>query len=99
MGDDYLQKVDCLKSLAEVHNICRSPSLRIDYEEVIQEITITLEECRVGISKTMKVHIISDHLPEYFKKTGKTLLKINDEVVEAVHSKYKQFVERHLQIQ
>ena len=37
-----------------------------DYEEIIQEFTINWEECREKfvLSKTLKVHIISDHLPE-----------------------------------
>lgn len=34
-------------------------------------------------------------LIDYFERTGKSLLVESDENVEAVHSKYRQFLERH----
>ena len=56
-----------------------------------------MEECnqKFGLSKTLKSHIISDHLQEYFEMTGKSLLCQSDEHVEAIHSSYRKFMERH----
>ena len=41
----------------------------------------------------VKVHIICEHLSEYFEETGKTLLKSSDQHVEAAHHKVKAFFE------
>ena len=35
------------------------------------------------------MHIISVHLGDYFRRTGKTLLSISDEHVEAVNSAFQ----------
>ena len=44
---------------------------------------------------TPKLHIIFEHLPEYFESTGKTLRKRTDQTVEATHSKFDKFVKVH----
>ena len=56
-----------------------------------------MEECYdvLGLSTTLKMHIISDHLADYFDLTGKTLLNVSDEHIEAIHSAYRKFNERH----
>ena len=56
-----------------------------------------MEECseKFGLTKTLKTHIISDQLGDYFRLTGKTLINCSDEHVEEVHSSYRQFNERH----
>ena len=66
-------------------------------DEIISEFTITWAECSktFELPTPLKVHIISDHLSEYFEKEGQILLKRNNENVEDVHSKYRQFLERH----
>ena len=46
-----------------------------------------------GITMPLKVHIICHHLSDYFELTGKTLRKVNDQVVEASHHKVKVFFE------
>ena len=43
----------------------------------------------------LKVHIISHHLSDYFDLTGKTLRKVNDQVVESAHSKVRKFFDAH----
>ena len=44
----------------------------------LHSFTINMEECydRFKLSKTLKTHIISDHLADYFSATGKTLLTL-----------------------
>ena len=97
VGFELAPLIECLRSLSSVYDLCRRRVLDPNFQEIISEFTITWAECseKFGLSKTLKVHIISDHLSDYFHKEGKTLLKRNDENVEAVHSKYRQFLERH----
>ena len=48
-----------------------------------------------NISESLKMHIIFYHYDEYFEKTGETFLGVSDEITESVHSRYRQFEERH----
>ena len=44
---------------------------------------------------TPKLHIIFEHLPEYFELTGKTLRKKTDQTVEVTHAKLDKFIKAH----
>ena len=44
-----------------------------------------------GLTMPVKVHIICEHLSEYFELTGKTLLKSSDQFVESAHYKVRAF--------
>ena len=44
---------------------------------------------------TPKLHIIFEHLPEYFELTGKTLRKKTDQTVESTHAKLDKFIRSH----
>ena len=44
---------------------------------------------------TPKLHIIFEHLPEYFEMTGKTLRRKTDQTVETTHSKLDKFIKKH----
>ena len=46
-----------------------------------------------GLNMPVKVHIIVEHLSEYFEITGKTLRKSSDQFVEAAHHKVKAFLD------
>ena len=48
-----------------------------------------------GLSWTLKVHVILDHFPFYFKKTGTTLRHTNGEFPEATHSTLRKSEEKH----
>ena len=82
--------IQLLKTLAEVHNMRRNRELDIEFQYIIDEFTIAMEDCyqTFDISKTLKMHILSDHLGDYFRMTGKTLVNQSDEHVEAIHSSY-----------
>ena len=58
-----------------------------NYEEIIKtfksEWNLLKEEFQV--SKTLKVHIMEDHIGQYIKDTGKPLGKSSDETVESCH--------------
>ena len=44
---------------------------------------------------TPKLHIIFEHLPEYFEMTGKTLRRKTHQTVEVTHSKLDKFIKNH----
>ena len=48
-----------------------------------------------NISESLKMHIIFYHYDEYFEKSGETFLGVSDEITESVHSRYRQFEEKH----
>ena len=48
---------------------------------------------KFGITMPLKVHIICHHLSDYFEMTGKTLRKVNDQIVEAAHHQVTKFFE------
>ena len=55
---------------------------------------ITLME-DFGLTMPLKVHIIVDHLSDYFELEGSTLRHTNDQFIEACHAKVKKFFENH----
>ena len=50
---------------------------------------------KFDLSECLKIHIINDHMLDYFELTGKTLLTVSDEITEAAHSALRTFDERH----
>ena len=48
-----------------------------------------------GINMPLKVHIICEHLSDFFDLYGKTLRKVSDQVVESAHHKVKTFFQSH----
>ena len=50
---------------------------------------------KFNLSESLKIHIINDHMLDYFEFTGKTLLTVSDEITEAAHSALRTFDERH----
>ena len=50
---------------------------------------------KFNLSESLKIHIINDHMLDYFELTGKTLLTVSDEITEAAHSALRTFDERH----
>ena len=89
--------VDILESINEVYTI--------SFQSVVNQnhklITATFEQLwkhamvKYGITMPLKVHIICHHLSDYFCLTGKTLRKVNDQVVESSHSKVRKFFDAH----
>ena len=48
-----------------------------------------------GLTMPLKVHIIVDHLSDYFELEGSTLRHTNDQFIEVCHAKVKKFFENH----
>ena len=47
------------------------------------------------LNESLKIHLIKDHMYDYFELTGQTLLRVSDEVTEAAHSALRIHDERH----
>ena len=67
ISDGFIPFINILKSIASVHNLCRAAVLSPDFDEILNEFTISAEECssKFGLSKTLKMHIISDHVVDF----------------------------------
>ena len=75
-----------------------APVLDVNFESIIQHFTIDWFYLHgiYGLSNTLKIHIIVEHLGEVLKSTGKTLLQEADEHIEQAHHRVREFCEAHL---
>ena len=85
---------DVLLSLRDLHHLCNAQLLSSDYHQVIEKFrstwfTLTNE---FSVSTTPKIHILLDHIEDYFDETNVTLIKSTDELCENMH----QFLNKRL---
>ena len=75
------------KNLKYLHILVNSKSLPYNYEKIIDEFTYSWIELssKFSVPVTPKIHIICDHLADYFQITGQTLSNVTDELTEAMH--------------
>ena len=61
VGDNFKPFIELLRSLANVHTLCSSSKLNPDFEMILNEFTINMEECykKFQLSKPLTTHIIS----------------------------------------
>ena len=87
--------VDILESINDVYTISFAQVVSNNHKAVTTkfEKLWKIAMVKFGITMPLKVHIICHHLSDYFELTGKTLRKVNDQVVEASHHKVKVFFE------
>ena len=89
--------IDAMRDLKEVYRIAHTKDVDPNHREIVKKfensVMILHKEYKVPI--TPKLHIIIDHLPEFFDYTGKTLRKRTDQTVESTHSKFDKFVKIH----
>ena len=98
MGKEYEEFIIHLKNISEVHKVATKKELDIDdAKEVLTKFTNDWKVMRdkFNLSESLKIHIINDHMLDYFELTGKTLLTVSDEITEAAHSALRTFDERH----
>ena len=90
--------VDHLKLIGEVNKVATSKTLDIDKAKLVLSkfrMNFYYIQEKFDLSESLKIHIINDHLEDYFELTGETLLTASDEITEATHSKLRKFEERH----
>ena len=75
-------------------HLCYKEVLPENYAEVINQIKYAYEILVIKFNVTVsnKFHIIFHHLKEYFDKTGLSLVKTSDELIENMH----QYVEKRM---
>ena len=49
---------------------------------------------KFNISTTPKIHIITEHLCDYFDDSGLSLVKVTDEIVESSHKLFNQVMSK-----
>ena len=89
--------VDTLDKIKGIYKISHAKSVDPNHKAITGEFKkqwISLMTT-FGIHMPVKVHIICEHLSEYFDLTGQTLRKVSDQVVESSHHKVKSFFESH----
>ena len=86
--DCFKEFKDVLLALKEIHEVCNAQLLSSNYHMVIDRFRsawFKLTEEYPNISTTPKIHVILDHLEDYFDETNMTLIKTTDELVENMH--------------
>ena len=76
-----------LKKLKYLHTLVNSKYLPYNYHKIIDEFTHSWVElsAKFSVPVTPKIHIICDHLADYFLITGQTLRNVTDELTEVMH--------------
>ena len=87
--------VDTLEKVKTIYKISHAKSVDEKHREITADFKANWISLMTtyGMNMPLKVHIISEHLSEYFEMTGKTLRKVSDQVVESAHHKVKTFFE------
>ena len=89
--------VDALEEVKEIYRMARATTVEINHREKIELFRNTWLTLMQDFGQTMplKVHIILDHLSDYFEMEGKTLRNTNDQFIEACHAKVRKFFDNH----
>ena len=89
--------VDALRDLKSVYKISHQKEVDPNHREIVKKLEISVIKLhnQFKVPITPKLHIVFEHLPEYFEMTGKTLRKKTDQTVEATHSKLDKFIRSH----
>ena len=89
--------VDALEEVKEIYRMAHATTVEIDHREKIELFRNTWLTLMQDFGQTMplKVHIILDHLSDYFEMEGKTLRNTNDQFIEACHAKVRKFFDNH----
>ena len=87
-----------MEDIAKVHEVATRKVLDIDVaKEVLTNFDVNWTNLRdkFDLNESLKIHLIKDHMYDYFELTGQTLLRVSDEVTEAAHSALRIHDERH----
>ena len=89
--------VESLKHLKHVNTVAHAETLDPNHREIVRDLEDSFLKLHedFGVPITPKLHIIFEHLPEFFDLKKTTLLKRTDQTVEATHSKFDKFIKIH----
>ena len=98
IGEDNHEFIIHLQDIAKVHEVATKRVLDIDVaKEVLTNFDVNWTKLRnrFDLNESLQIHLIKDHMYDYFELTGQTLLRVSDEVTEAAHSALRIHDERH----
>ena len=83
-----------LLALRKIHTLCNSDYLPCNYTQTLDQFSDAwfILSSKFNVSTTPKIHIILDHLCDYFDEMEMTLKSVTDELTEQMH----QFVEMRI---
>ena len=86
-----------LKQVKEIYRIAHATTVEVDHREKIELFRNTWPTLMHDYGQTMplKIHLILDHLSDYFEMEGKTLRNTNDQFIESCHAKVRKFFDNH----
>ena len=89
-----------LKDLKALHVACNSQVLPHNYCEIIDNFSRSWFSLSVkfNLSTTPKVHILTEHLCDYFDDSSLTLIKVTDEIVESSHQLFNKTISKGYKI-
>ena len=92
----FKEFTEVLKSLRKLHSICNEDYLCVNYESHIDKFSKCWYKLadKYKISTTPKIHIILNHLCDYFDECEVTLKTVSDELVESMHQYVDKFMVR-----
>ena len=75
------------KNLKYLHILVNSKSLPYNYEKIIDEFTYSWIELssKFSVPISPKIHIIYDHMADFFLISRQTLRNVTDELTEVMH--------------
>ena len=85
------------RDLKSVYEISHEKEVNPNHREIINKFEMSMMKLheKFAVPITPKLHIVFEHLSEYFEMSGKTLRKKTDQTVEATHSKFDNFIRAH----
>ena len=89
--------VKTLRSMARLHTLVSARHLDPKYEDIIWDFAMDWHNLykEFGLSHTLKIHIIRDHLADRLRQSGETLVDESDEHTEQAHHRVKEFCQTH----
>ena len=85
--DCFQEFKDVFIEIRNLHYLCNQQVLSSNYQKVIDDFRSSWYKLtdEYNISTTPKIHILLDHLEDYFDESNMTLIKATDELVENMH--------------
>ena len=87
-----------LKATWNVYLVCMKQEVDPQHPQVFRafkEKFLTVKKVLTGVSHTVKVHIVCDHMSEYMINCQSTFSWTSDEFIESIHNKLRRFEENH----
>lgn len=93
--NELIQFEQCFVNLRDLHEMASRKKLPSDYAAVITRFSDSYNVLvdNFGITTPNKVHLIMDHMKDYYDYTKKSLRDCCDELIEAMH----QFVKKRME--